>query len=300
MWTLEKLKDSQLELHLVPQIGGRLMDVLFDGTSLLFSNPDLHDTMPDLANLDKLPSRASHIPFPLWGGEKTWVAPDSNWPNNAPQRTLDSGPYTLSKLGNRSVTMVSEICPDSKLQISRTVSISGPRSWSIDHRITNRGQSHTEAGIWSVAMTRKPVDYYFPKEQSQVFSTVFGNPVGSVRPHSAVAVVSCSGSSEFKVASHPSTGFAAARIQTATGNIWLLSKTKGLRPSQNYAHGNALEFYNSAHYRYAELEWHSPKATLEPEQVLEMRVKFSVQRENEHLSAWENFNYFEQSEWGNA
>jgi len=94
------LINGDLCLVCVPQLGGRLMDVIYKGVSLLFVNPELKDLTPDLTQLHQLPSRAKHIPFPLWGGEKTWVAPESSWPNLAPHPVLDSGSYQLQSVNS--------------------------------------------------------------------------------------------------------------------------------------------------------------------------------------------------------
>jgi len=40
-WPEHKLEQGELELCLLPLIGGRLMDVRYKGSSLLFQNPDL-------------------------------------------------------------------------------------------------------------------------------------------------------------------------------------------------------------------------------------------------------------------
>ena len=76
-WETRILRQGDLELVLTPEIGGRLMDIRYRDTSLLFQNPDLEGLQADPAKLDRLPTRTPHFPFPLWGGEKTWIAPDT-------------------------------------------------------------------------------------------------------------------------------------------------------------------------------------------------------------------------------
>jgi len=49
-----KLAQGELELCLLPLIGGRLMDVRYKGSSLLFQNPDLVGRVPDLERLSEL------------------------------------------------------------------------------------------------------------------------------------------------------------------------------------------------------------------------------------------------------
>lgn len=89
-WHLVQLSKGGLKLTLLPGIGGRLWDVELDGHSLLFQNPDLVGF--DIGNtpIEKLPTRSPQFAFPLWGGEKTWIAPDTFWANGAPFPALDS------------------------------------------------------------------------------------------------------------------------------------------------------------------------------------------------------------------
>lgn len=93
-WDIKKLRRGALELVLAPGVGGRLIEILIHDKALLFQNPDLLSIQPDLATLDQLPTRAAHFPFPVWGGEKTWVSPESKWPGGAPYPELDSGLYS--------------------------------------------------------------------------------------------------------------------------------------------------------------------------------------------------------------
>lgn len=95
IWKLETLRSGDLKMVILPGIGGRLWDVVFQGQSLLFQNRDLEGIVPDLNQLRGLPTRSPQFGFPLWGGEKTWIAPDTNWPDGAPFGALDSGAYEV-------------------------------------------------------------------------------------------------------------------------------------------------------------------------------------------------------------
>lgn len=95
IWKLMSLVSSDLELTILPGIGGRLWDVAYRGQSLLFQNPDLNGFLPDLENLRDIPTQSPQFGFPLWGGERTWIAPDTNWLDGSPYTALDSDPYEV-------------------------------------------------------------------------------------------------------------------------------------------------------------------------------------------------------------
>lgn len=263
-WTEQILTQGELELKLVPSIGGRLMDVVYNGASLLFQNPDLEDQKIDLMKLNQLPTRAAHIPFPLWGGEKTWIAPECEWPDGAPYPVLDSGPYTLSHIDANSAVMISRICPQSGLQIRRKITLTSDHSWTLSHHVTNHGTTPRSAGLWSVNMTQSPASYFFRSNPDIPVKTLFGNPEKALSITAGIGEINCGELNEFKLGTHPMTGVVAARMMTQAGAIWLISRTETLEDTNIYAHGHAVEFYNSGHYNYGELEWHSPMVNLLP------------------------------------
>lgn len=269
------------------------MDVVFDGDSLLFQNPELLGSDPDLEKLAQLPTRATHIPFPLWGGEKTWVAPESSWPNGAPHPVLDSGNYSVAVDSPESMTMTSPICPQTELQIKRTIELEGEDRWTVRQQISNLGTQARYVGIWSVMMTVRPVHYFFAYSPGRQIEHIFGSTTVKPKLLGDFGQLDCVGMMESKIGIHPPKGLAAARIKTASGAaIWLATRTETPQAPDNYAHGHALEFYNSGHYDYSELEWHSPAEQIPPKQNISMDVQFQVFRENVELSPIENFRAF--------
>lgn len=139
IWNELTLKNGEFSLTLLPGVGGRLWDLALDGQSILFQNSDLIGQAVDLAALDKLPTRSRQFGFPLWGGEKTWIAPDRDWSGGDPHPVLDSGPYSVSKQSESSVAMTSNTCPISGLIVTREVALAAPSSWHIRHRVRNTG-----------------------------------------------------------------------------------------------------------------------------------------------------------------
>lgn len=109
---------------------------------------------------------------------------------------------------------------------------------------------------------------------------MFGNTEDAVNVTDGIGQIVCDTMREFKLGAHPIAGLSAARVLINTGAIWLINRTDTLTDSKNYAHGHALEFYNSGHYDYSELEWHSPSTNLQPEQSHIFDLNYQVMWEN--------------------
>ena len=85
-WSAQQLSNRWVQLEIVPQNGGRLMQVIFAGHSFLFVNPKYEGKYlpPD-------PSRWFN-----YGGDKLWLLPEGNddeqhWVGNSD--LIDDGPY---------------------------------------------------------------------------------------------------------------------------------------------------------------------------------------------------------------
>ena len=118
-WAAQELSNPWVRLIVVPQNGGRLMQVTFSGHDYLFVNPDL-------AGKYIPPAPAQWFNY---GGDKLWLLPEGNddeqhWPGNSD--VLDDGPYTFRKLseGQRcKIELVSPADPQTGIQFSRTIGL---------------------------------------------------------------------------------------------------------------------------------------------------------------------------------
>jgi len=99
-WPAQQLSNQWLKLIIVPQLGGRLMQVTFAGHPYLFVNPQLKGKhFPPLTPADK----------PTWynyGGDKIWPMPegaqdDQHWPGPISDG-LDDGDYAFRILSQDS------------------------------------------------------------------------------------------------------------------------------------------------------------------------------------------------------
>src|SRR6266508_4383066 len=130
-WPSWHIKRDPLELVLVPEIGGRIMGLLWRGHDLFFTQPEREGQIPDLAPAGDVREAKRTLGFPLWGGDKTWLAPQGRWTDGAPFLDLDSGSWALrvnrfeADLGV--VEMTSPVCRETGVQITRTVTVAADR-----------------------------------------------------------------------------------------------------------------------------------------------------------------------------
>ncbi|WP_253282775.1 hypothetical protein [Ruegeria sp. HKCCD7318] len=259
-----------------------MWDINFRGKSLLFQNPDL-DGLPfeDIQPSD-LPTRSPQFGFPLWGGEKTWIAPDTSWANGAPFSALDSGPYQVRSKSDTHIKLVSTICPISNLSVSRRITLSSNDRWSIEHSVTNHGTHPRPTGIWSVMMLDTPAKIGVDTGAAQA-STVFGNPDEMVTSDQTCVVSDCSRLQEFKVGLPNPDG--NSLIRCGENGPWIGCSVTPPQKSDQYAHQHPFEVFNSGDYAYCEAEWHSPLCNLGSGETMSFKQAFRVWTNDEVFNA---------------
>lgn len=272
-WTFQQLRCDDLQLEILPAIGGRLWDVRFQGRSLLFQNRDLLGAPVDLSNLTALPTRSPQFAFPLWGGEKTWIAPDTAWSNGAPFPQLDSGDYQIVLHTGSQIAMQSALCPISKLTVRRTITLVSGQEWTIDHAVTNQGGEPRRTGVWSVMMIDTPTRIAVAMPSAKIVP-VFGEAGSCVASTKSCVVATCDRLQEFKIGL-PNPG-GATLMRCGEDGPLMQCQVQRPAPQDSYAHGQPLEIFNSGDYPYCEAEWHSPSQPLAPGETLSFQQRFSV------------------------
>jgi hypothetical protein len=118
-WSAQQLSNKWVKLIVVPQNGGRLMQVTFAGHDYLFVNPEL-------AGKYMAPTAAQWFNY---GGDKLWLLPEGNdneqqWPGNSD--ILDDGPYSFKKISEGQqceIELVSRADSQTGIQFARTIHI---------------------------------------------------------------------------------------------------------------------------------------------------------------------------------
>ncbi|WP_299793011.1 hypothetical protein [uncultured Marivita sp.] len=257
----------------------------FQESSLLFQNPDLTGLAMDETRAGSLPTRSPQFGFPLWGGEKTWIAPDSSWANGAPSAVLDSGAYEVTSKGSNHLKMVSPVCPNSQLSITRLVTINSGNEWTIDHSVTSYGSSSRWTGIWSVMMLDTPAKIAVEMDEP-VMQPVFGDVDGMVAKGDGCVVADCKRQQQFKIGLSNPTGRTVIRCCKDT--LWLECLVAKPQPSDRFAHQYPFEIFNSGDYDYCEAEWHSPARSLSPNETLQFRQVFRLSADKDATRSLRN------------
>jgi len=116
-WQAQQLSNRWVQLIIVPQNGGRLMQVIFAGHAYLFNNPKL-------AGKYFPPSSSQWFNY---GGDKLWLLPEGNhdeqhWAGNSD--LLDDGVFTFRKIseGQRcEIELTGPSDPQTGVQFTRTI-----------------------------------------------------------------------------------------------------------------------------------------------------------------------------------
>ena len=116
-WKTQKISNHWVQLIIVPQNGGRLMQVTFNGHDYLFVNPKLAGKY--------LPPTQDH--WFNYGGDKLWLLPEGDddeqhWRDGSD--LLDDGEFAFRKLSdekNCSVELTGPADPESGIQFTRTI-----------------------------------------------------------------------------------------------------------------------------------------------------------------------------------
>ena len=292
-WPAVSMRDGALELLIVPSIGGRLMGIRHHGHELSFVNPSIAGRTPS-DDPSEWAALCGAWSFPLWGGGKTWVAPESRWPDGAPHRDLDSGAYTVLKTWcderAMGIELESPVCSQSGLQIVRRITLeAGQSRWSTLHRLTNRGSIACDCGIWEVLMLNRPAQVGVRVDSSgldlrDVVAQIAGKgPIEDlcasdiVRLNADVLSVACDRAVEFKLGVAHATGALDVTWAGADGaRVHRYTRTSDVVPGADYAHGTAIEVFNAPLLPYFEVETHAPLARLKAEQSVEYEITESV------------------------
>jgi hypothetical protein len=143
-WQAQQISNPLLKLIFVPQNGGRLMQVIFDGHPFLFVNERL-------AGKHLPPSSTQWFNY---GGDKLWVLPEGNdderhWVGNSD--VLDDSPFefqVLSQGPRCEISMTGPADPQTGLQFTRYVSLDADSTNIRFHAVIKNASGHPIE--WSV------------------------------------------------------------------------------------------------------------------------------------------------------
>lgn len=282
-WSCWRIRSGRLELLLVPQIGGRIM-VRWQNEDLSFVHHHLEGRVLDPGRIRGLRLDGMDTGFPLWGGDKTWLAPQQRWVGRVPFPDLDSGGYDWDgwRDGNRAVArMTSPICRDTGMQITRTLRVTDAgENWVVTHRLVNAGAQPASWAPWGVTMVRRPGVVYLPCNPSSPYRNgvkVFADEGESsavqgvvVERLGGVAAVRCDDARKFKFGVDAGEGWMLGVMNVGGAVPAGYLKRVEPFPGRPYGHGCVAEVFNSDWHPYLEMEIHGPVVTLGPSEAYEV------------------------------
>lgn len=143
-WQAQQISNSWVTLIVVPQNGGRLMQVIFGGHAYLFVNPKY-------AGKYLPPTQGKWFNY---GGDKLWPLPEGDqdeqhWAGGSD--VLDDGQYSFqvsSESGNCSISLNGPADPRTGLQFARTISLGSDSPQIRFHAVMKNASGHSIE--WSV------------------------------------------------------------------------------------------------------------------------------------------------------
>src|SRR5438270_8809975 len=138
-WHAQQISNHWVQLIVVPQNGGRLIQVSFAGHPYLFVNPKLAGKY--------LPPSATQ--WFNYGGDKLWPLPEGNndeqnWVGNS--EVLDDGPFAFRKIseGQRcEIELTGPADPQTGIQFSRTIALEADVPDIHFHAVMKNVSGHT-------------------------------------------------------------------------------------------------------------------------------------------------------------
>ena len=274
-----------LTLILAPKIGGRVIGMQWNRHELAFVDPQLEGRVEDVTLVEDVAAHKRELGLLLWGGEKTWLAPQERWTDGAPFLDLDSGAYTLeleqTRASAATARMTSPVCRETGIQITRRITMDAAcGGWQIVHSLRNCSDVDARWAPWSVSMVRRPAQVYLPIRTDSFHergvktftdegeSEVLRDDVVSFLQD--MAVINCTGAGKFKFGVDADLGFILAIIDVeGLGRVGYARAIPTYHP-QPYGHGCVAEVFNACEFPYLETELHGPVANLQPGQSFDL------------------------------
>jgi hypothetical protein len=175
-WHTQRLSNRWVELMVLPQNGGRLIQVTFAGHPFLFVNPKFEGKY--------LPPTESQ--WFNYGGDKLWLLPEGNddeqhWVGNSD--LIDDGPYAFRKISEGEhceVELTSPADPRTGIQFQRTIRLDADSPRISFHATMKNTTGHTLEWSMQSVSQYNTADSSDPSRMNHDFHTfVPANPASS-------------------------------------------------------------------------------------------------------------------------
>ncbi len=299
--------EGDLKASFLPEAGGRMISLSWQEKELFYSSIEGFQpfTFSESATEKEIREFKRNSGFGVWGGDKTWIAPQQLWWEGTPPAATDRGVWEYSISGSQEIHMKSPVCKETLLVAEKTVTIFSERL-RIREKITAVRDWSVPRGVWNVTQFLRPLYVYIPssliavkpypeegdslnllKEKLLEWPLTTGDDLDPGEDLSFVRI-DCTKPAHFKYGGIPRKGFIVSVHPAETGYLCITRKF-GIysRSGKDYPHGSQWEVYNSPDQNYMELELHSTASELKSGEsvTLDHEWFFSIVKNNEEL--WE-------------
>lgn len=266
-WQCYRLRCGRLSVTIAPEVGGRIISLTVADEELFYTQPEHRGEKFRPEDFAEPREAKKKMGFRLWGGDKTWVAPQDEWWEEIPPLDLDAGPYNPT-LDDDAVVLRSEVCRETGIRIRRSIKMIDQDEIILEQQFENRSEREIRKGIWNVTQFLRPFDVYIlgdrsrfrPYEREGDSKALYPRLVHNLGDWT---VIPCQEPLHFKFGGRPLQGqIIAVRHKDHT----TLAHTRSFHIEQTgeYAHDSAVEIYNSADHDYLEIEVHAPLQPIPP------------------------------------
>jgi len=280
-WKCYRITVGDLSLTVAPEIGGRIISLTHQGEELLFVEKEHQGETFDFSKVEGLRAEKRRIGFRVWGGDKTWVAPQKEWWEGTPPLELDAGKYEL-RLEGSGFMMISPVCRETGLQVIRRVNVEKTGVVSLRQELVNKGKDTVLKGIWNVTQLLRPTDIYLPASKSQLRS--YHEEDLTLPTHEIVVCedegwckVPCRDNTLFKFGGIIDAGAILALKESKKGSLAFL-KTFDIDMDAKYVHSSSIEIFNALDHEYCEVEVHAPSMHLKAGERYQHSQQWLVKR----------------------
>lgn len=271
-----------VEVGVVPGVGGRIASLRLDGEEVLFVEARRWAAPFDAAAVRDRDLEAAKraLGFPLWGGDKTWVSPQTAWRGGTPPLDLDSGAYE-ARVEGAAVLLTSPLCRETGVRITRRIEVRPGGAIALEETIRNEGAAPAERGVWNVTQVGQPFDVFLPvpPEGLRTYEEEGSEAVVRrlVRAEGRWTRIACDAAVRFKVGATPAEGLVVALRRDGAGTLALVRRFE-VRPGARYAHGASVEVFHQSFHPYLEIEAHAPFAPIPPGGSTTLRQTWRLER----------------------
>ena len=222
----------------------------------------------------------------MWGGDKTWVAPQSEWWDKIPPLDLDAGQYKADIIGS-TIKMTSPLCRETGIRIIRETTLNDDGSIHLEQTFQNGSDKSIMRGIWDVTQLLRPFDVYLPAQPKQIRAYRDEGLVEDAESKKSQfnhwVKITCDDATQFKLGGFINQGKMIA-LRKCKEDYLCFERTFTIDNKASYAHDAIAEVYNSPTYNYLEIEVHAPLIQLAEGEQTSHRQIWKISRIKDHTN----------------